>query len=229
MEDLLTSVVFGSFDYVRAEDGLLPFLRLAQDVHGGKPFKQELPDGTQATLEFWPWITESGAKPCEPDILIELAVPGRQPLLVLVEAKFRSPKSSEADPESECPNDQLARECDNLVRRVRPNQTPVLIYLTTDVDVPVGEIEDSIKEYVDDYGKSPPAMLWLSWRHMWVVTSASGNPVLRDLRAMLERLYLYVFHGVELPDTGGLRQWQYNKWQWVRSCDQRLTWRYNSE
>ena len=48
--------------------------------------------------------------------------------IILVEAKYKSGKSSEAD-DGEKPNDQLAREWDNLsVLARRKDLVPILIY-----------------------------------------------------------------------------------------------------
>ena len=62
MEDILTSNVFGLFQYLPAELGLLPFLALAEDETGNRPLA--FLAGEQACAcrsvdyEFWPWLEE---------------------------------------------------------------------------------------------------------------------------------------------------------------------------
>ena len=108
MEDLLTSNVFGLWRYISANFGLLQFLRTSQDVDGNPIY---LPlDDCKATLDFWPWLKEySDAKGAEPDVLVSLVYPSGEKLLILIEAKYLSGKSSFAD-KGETPNDQIARE-----------------------------------------------------------------------------------------------------------------------
>ena len=135
MEDILTSNVFGLLKYVPAREGLLKYLALAEEKDGKQPlvYLSSESELAQESLkyEFWPWWEESNCKGCEPDVAISLKIPGEQNLLVLIEAKYLSGKSSEADETTDKPNDQLATEWDNLyVRAGGLNNKPALIYLT---------------------------------------------------------------------------------------------------
>jgi hypothetical protein len=121
----------------------------------------------------------------------------------LVEAKYRSGKSSEKD-EGERPNDQLAREWGNL-KRLAENEAaePVLIYLTAGFCCPKTEIQDSQDELAKK-GQGRANICWLSWRHLSPVIEKSTIQILKDLKAMLRHLNLTFFEGfseVEVPAT----------------------------
>src|SRR5262245_43252051 len=116
MEDLLTSAVFGRLRYLPPEEGLLPFLWCAKYLDG----TSVLPEGLEVRevkYTFWPWWELPSSSSAEPDLVIELSGGNGDAILVLIEAKFRSFKSSEADLEIHAPNDQLAREWENLSYR----------------------------------------------------------------------------------------------------------------
>ena len=100
MEDLLTSMVFGTLQ-CSSPHLLGSILRSASTSDGTRPFAR-LPPIARATYRFWPAMLEEGCRFCEPDVLIDIEE-GR--LLPLVEAKFRSGKSSVA---REAPNEALA-------------------------------------------------------------------------------------------------------------------------
>ena len=142
MEDLLTSCVFGTLRYLPEDEGLLPFLRLAKTVEG-ETLLAVIPDGAKADYCFWPPLAEKGCLPCEPDVLLTITEPGGKKHLVLIEAKFRSGKSFEADDEKERPNDQLAKEWDNLESlATAEGAEPFLVYLTADFGCPVAQISE---------------------------------------------------------------------------------------
>jgi len=123
-EDILTSNVFGLLRYVSPQAGLLPFLACAKSVRGECPLGTSVDgrtaDAVTAEYDFWPrWPG------CEPDVVLAIQHDERK-FLVVVEAKYRSGKSSVAfgleepsddEPESEdqsesdwLPNDQLAKQ-----------------------------------------------------------------------------------------------------------------------
>src|SRR5687768_14982844 len=135
MEDLLTSAVFGRLRYLPLNEGLLPFLRQATYLDG----EMVLPAGarvTEARYTFWPWWKFGDSAGAEPDMVIELLTDAGD-YLVLIEAKFRSFKSSEPEPELVAPADQLAREWENLTHCCNEaNCRPLMIYLTADFAMP---------------------------------------------------------------------------------------------
>jgi hypothetical protein len=119
---------------------------------------------------------------------------------VLIEAKFRSSKSSWADNSSLVPTDQLAREWDNLrvVARAR-GARPFLIFLTPDGCCPVEDLASSLDELREKRRDLPdvPQILWLSWRSLNRLP-LHEDAVLRDLQLLLSRLDLTLFQGVRL-------------------------------
>ena len=206
MEDILTSNVFGLLKYVPTCEGLLKYLALAEDKDGKQPldYLSSVSELAQESInyEFWPWWEESNCKGCEPDVAISLKIPGKHNLLVLIEAKYLSGKSSKADETTDKPNDQLAREWDNLGVRAGLNNKPVLIYLTAHYIYPHQDIEEAKNEL----RKKRPnggdfAIYWLSWRHLYESCEDTGNPILNDLILLLERLGLKFFYGVKLEDV----------------------------
>lgn len=216
MEDVLVSNVFGLLRYIPPQDGLLPLLARAEaiDVEDDEdrfPLSTlnevDQATGAIAEFDFWPFWNEPECISCEPDVVIRIRDGRGRRLIVLIEAKFTSGKSSEANTLDERPNDQLAREWDNLVRIARRGQAePFLIYMTASIGVPAPEIEASVAEYL---AKRPgdsqkPRMLALSWRHIPEVFGSADHTILRDLCDLAKRMGLTYFHGVKVcgvPDA----------------------------
>lgn len=195
MEDILTSNVFGLLKYRPEEVALLPFLRLARTPEDVAPLA-DLPNGKTAEYEFWPkWSTATGVF-CQPDVVLRLTVPDGPRKLVLIEAKYRSGKSGEADYQEETPpNDQLAKEWDSLaIRAQKEGAEPFLLYLTADIGRPSEEIEASQTEYRQKYG-GEAKIVWISWRHLEACLLNTTDPILQDLRQVLWKLELYFFGG----------------------------------
>lgn len=197
MEDILTSNVFGLLKYLPAENGLLPFLSEAQTPDGVLPLA-DLPNGTRADYEFWPQWQRGNCAFCEPDVLVRLTLPDNSKKLVLVEAKLWSGKSAGADDQvgSVPPNDQLAKEWDNLTIYAQEEVAePILVYLTADLGRPSEAIQESTAEVRLKRG-SEATIAWLSWRHLEAFVAGTSDPLLRDLGAMLRKLTLFFFRGV---------------------------------
>ena len=206
MEDILTSNVFGLLRYIQPKEGILKYLSYAEDKDGNRPLKylsslSEIPQES-IEYEFWPWWEESGCIGCEPDLVLSIKIPDKKDLLLLVEAKYLSGKSSEADEDYDTPTDQLAKEWDNLSLRARADKsdkTPILVYLTAHYSYPRNDIDNAVVEFKE---KRPnwdePTIYWLSWRHLHNVCENSSTLVLVDLRYLLNRLNLQFFNGVAL-------------------------------
>lgn len=206
MEDVLTSNVFGLLRLMPLADGLLPFLRDAMLPDGTKPLEQ-LADDADVEFDFWPRFAEANCHPCEPDVVLRITGKGRPLQLVWIEAKYLSGKSSEECPDDDRPNDQLAREWDNLVRVARREHVePLLIYLTTDVGLPEREIAASESEYERKRGLDTAfTCAWLSWRDLPVALGDCGGLIARHLRMLASRLELHYFRGISRirPLDGG--------------------------
>ena len=127
-------------------------------------------------------------------------------------SKYYSGLSSEEDERPE-PNDQLARELDNLdiVSPVDLGWEPVLgivartlVFVTQDMGIPHRLLAQSLAEYKRKRGRDGD-IFWASWRFLPFVLeqslrkeSSSGNiAVLEDMRRLLLRKGLTMFRGVE--------------------------------
>lgn len=201
MEDVLTSAVFGRLKYVPPPDGLLRFLAEAKRLDGTKPLAH-LTGAFEIHYEFWPWLQKADCVGCEPDVLLKLKKGGEVEHLVLIEAKFRSGKSSEQGERHDVPVDQLAREWDNLTHLAKDQDaTAELVYLTADYGMPRGDIAVSEAAYVrtrPEWAREHPFRCsWLSWRHLWMLFDAAGDDVLCDLARLAERLGLVFFGGID--------------------------------
>ena len=233
MEDILTSNVFGLLRYVQPQQGILQYLGLAEDEDGKKPlgYLCSLSEVPQKSIEyqFWPWLKEPNCYGCEPDVVIKLEIPDKQDLLVLIEAKYLSGKSSEADESYDAPIDQLAREWDNLSVKANRDECPVLIYLTVHYAYPVQDINDAISEFRKKRPNgAKPVIYWLSWRHLTTVCESSHHPILNDIKLLLDRLGLTFFDGIALDYVN--IPWSFEvvfDWQ-VVSGIQKINWRFKS-
>ena len=231
MEDILTSNVVGLFKYMRPEEGILDYVSLAEDGDGKRPLQslsslREVPHSL-IEYKFWPWLEEQDCYGCEPDVMIKLEIPDKQKLLVLIEAKYLSGKSSEADEVDDTPTDQLAREWDNLsVMANKSGEHPVLIYLTAHYVYPYQDINDAISEFQEKRQNSvSPVIYWLSWRHLYKVCENSQHPILNDIKLLLDRLGLKFFDSIALDNVN--IPWSFEvvfDWQAVSEF-QNINWR----
>ena len=164
LEDLLTSNVFGIWRYLPAEAGLFQFLSTARNAAGAKL----LVERADRVMTFWPWLTEKAAHRVQPDLLIEIGNQSETDLLLLVESKYLSGKSSFPD-DGPLPSDQLAREMDNL-RRIanrRGIEEYALLYVTADTAFPHTDIQESTEELAAKTGDGDSERFyWTSWRYL---------------------------------------------------------------
>ena len=252
MEDMLTSSIFGTFKYHQYDDMLVTWLNEAC-LEDRKTFREIGKNITVDKIDFWPYWSESGCIPCEPDIVIYLSS-GQTKWLVLVEAKYRSGKSSEANDEEKDspPNDQLAKEWDNLTKRVLNHDTPEfgmipkMIYLTTGFAYPKMEIDASCKDFHKCTTHHNFECYWLSWRHLHSLLEKHRNSrQLEDLFALLQRFSLFFYHGFHeiidyqnkwsfLPFSFHNKKRQQINWEFIPFDFSNITefktiWRYNNE
>ena len=171
---------------------LLPFIANAVDDKGDHPL-ENVRETAAVNYEFWPYLSESDCHPCEPDVLLRISEHQGREFIVLIEAKYLSGKSSERD-ERERPNDQLAREHDNL-RLVadKEKRIPILIYLTAGLGFPEDEIEASKSELHHDRNITVD-FYWLSWRHLFPVIENAEEPVLKHLAQLMRKISLLFFN-----------------------------------
>ena len=209
MEDLLTSCFFGLLMLDKPSDGLFQFLADAIDPFGepSHPLRmlQEAEfDDANVKYMFWPKWDEPGCRACEPDLVLEIEN-SHSRIVVVVEAKYKSPKSSFGDITKDMPNDQLAREWDNLFElENRRSDGLFLVYLTADVGVPRNEIRDSIED-CKRFRKSSvrPKILALSWRQAG--PCLAGSSINQKLNQFMTHLGLTYFCGVHVPEVSPIK------------------------
>ena len=235
MEDILTSFVFGMIKYLPAKDALFPFLAKSEAQFGNRPlnFLLHETDTTKVDYEFWPRLEEKKCKPCEPDVLITITQqePKGSKIFILVEAKYRSEKSSYSD-ESEKPNDQLAKEWSNLKQKSEnQNATPYLVYLTADFGFPIEQINKSQQE-LEDKGRSKGEIYWLSWRHF---PSTEKSGIVKDIsKAIHNKLGLKLYEGISVPSVVPIT-WKFTKttisrpFKWSLNPVEKVKWSFNSK
>jgi hypothetical protein len=203
MEDILTSNVFGVFQFAAPETGLFRFLAKAKTVEDDCPFA--IFDSGQirkacVRYDFWPKWSR-----CEPDVVVNIQA-GDLSCLVCIEAKYRSGKSSQADEIEERPNDQLAKEWLQLAAEAEKKQAvPVLIYLTADVGCPRSQISDSLLELSRKAttGASTPVICWLSWRELPELFAGDSEKMLESAARLASRMELVFFQGIApVPPIG---------------------------
>ena len=105
MEDILTSIVFGVLQYVPPSKGIFPLLNLVEQSDSTQTPLRGLWDDSSVDYSFWESMkelhTESGidCEYCEPDLLLRISKSNGEKLVVLIEAKLWSGKSSFAGEE----------------------------------------------------------------------------------------------------------------------------------
>ena len=230
MEDLLTSDIFGCMRYLPTQNALIPFLQTACSLHGniliipGKVLRVH--------WSFWPWLKLAGRIPCEPDVILGLETEENHMHLILIEAKYYSGLSSEEDERAE-PNDQLARELDNLDavscatlgwRTHLEIASRALLFITQDMGIPRDLLVKSLSEYTRKRNKEGD-IYWTSWRFLPSILERSlqketiqeNKAVLEDMFTLLLRKGLIMFGGVEpvaeyftLPEFYGFTPTKYS-------------------
>jgi len=188
----------------------MPFLRTAVS------FKGKTLDINDPVLEvyctFWPWLTSPGCIPCEPDVVMGIETEGHRLHLIGIEAKYHADISSEEDERSE-PNDQLARELDNIndinIAALRWDSALIvasrnLLYVTQDMSMPRTTLATSLDEFTRKR-KIEGDIFWSSWRFLPVILenilknepNPTNRAVLDDMLKLLLRKGLMMFTGVE--------------------------------
>jgi hypothetical protein len=220
LEDLLTSDVFSACRYVRPNILLVPFLRQARGLNDQilGSFLNEQVKGTQ--YRFWPRLRLS-----EPDVLIAIESVSGGFFLVLIEAKYFSPKSSSVLGEeelevAETPHDQLAREYTDLLGAHDAFGIPAskvtgkaLVYVTLHRSFPRNSLEESLVEIVRfNPGAESINLFWTNWFELHPLVAQAKDTqelesvVLDDLRLLLERKCLLHFRGFKLNTIEGISE-----------------------
>lgn len=206
----MTSDIFGCMRYLPAGKALIPFLEMAYSLRGDV---LNIPSNIiRVHYSFWPWLKSAGRIPCEPDAVLGLETEEGHVHLILVEAKYYSGLSSEEDDRPE-PNDQLARELDNLDavtcatlgwRTHSKIASRVLLFVTQDMGIPRNLLVQSLAEYTRKRKKEGD-IFWASWRflpsileqNLEIENVTENRAVLEDMLTLLLRKELIMFGGME--------------------------------
>jgi len=225
MEDLLTSNVFGSIKYLEPEIGLLPILKSITDENGATPFStiMKLYD---VHYKFWTWLGEEKCKRCQPDVIVTFRLSDGKKRILVIESKYLSEKSSEADDIPERSNDQLAREFENAESLAGTTGIPILLYVTAHFGYPKEDIEESMSEH-HKKRQSTMSVYWISWRKMaGLYPNAKEDTILHDLVMVLRRMGLTFYEGISVPTIPNIT-WSFkaeNSWNWAQYDFQPLSW-----
>lgn len=211
MEDLLTSDIFGCMRYLPPQKVLIPFLGRAHSFHGNT--LTVLNKIIRVHYSFWPSIRLTDRNPCEPDVVLGLETESGHVHLILVEAKYYSEGLSSKEDEIAKPNDQLARELDNLdgvscaVLKWKTYLDVVsraLLFVTKDMGIPHDLLAQSLSEYTRKRHREGD-IYWVSWRflpsileqNIAIESNAEHMAVMKDILTLLLKKELTMFGGVE--------------------------------
>ena len=221
-EDLLTSNTFGLIKYMPEELVLLPFLSGAWNPLTKERLATMLNEVVGiSSWRFWPYLSHQGCENCVPDVEVIFRNADGSRTCLLVEAKYQSGKSSFASASDAPPNDQLAREFDNLSQMAQASEIAryCVVYITADYDCPTAEIDESASEFRSKRGYDP-AIYWLSWRYLPTILElpqAQSFDITIDLLALLRKMELTTFYRLRFADVRRPK-WQLqkskNSWAW---------------
>ncbi|RDU37089.1 hypothetical protein DRW41_10410 [Neobacillus piezotolerans] len=221
-EDILTSNVFGTLNYLSNGSLICSLLRNSLNVNNQTLHIEG--ENPHVRMWFWPRLERS-----EPDLLLSLKTDS-QTYLFLIEVKYFSGKSGE-DPEGiEAENilnqkfyDQLAREYWDLhsgslyekIGTEYKTAKKALIYLTLNHVFPKKDIENSLRTIREKTDFQNPKLYWLSWltfhneMSVWSPSSGGDSRIKEDLLRYLERKGIKSFGGFQLVDEE-LLNWKFH-------------------
>ncbi|MGG3805344.1 hypothetical protein [Metabacillus fastidiosus] len=248
-EDLLTSSVIGLFQYLSSHSYFQSVLESSVNLNGHQltfdsPVKE-------CSFVFWPKLENS-----EPDVLLRLKTESDSEILICIEAKYWSNKSSIEDQSIDLQDrtnsqrDQLAREIEdihkvNCLRYLNINKSKlnsiILIYLTNHTYLPREEILESIL-HVNGVHFQKGQLYWLTWREIHHSISKIKNfltlqdlKLLNDLKKLLEKKGLQSFNGFQhhVEEVSGINityNTASNSYSWNRQNDvEKLNWYYGGK
>jgi len=225
MEDLLTSDVFGTCKYLQPRELLIPFLKTSTSLDGHQLAVFLEDDIISVNYMFWPRLTKT-----EPDLLLQIQTDTEKDLLVMIEAKYLSGKSSASLDEYEleiasAPSDQLAKEYWDLVEYAKLTQMEnqkenaiYLVYVTAHRSIPVRSLIETQNE-IRKFHNQDVRVYWTSWIQLSqllceqvcdVNPFRTSNEMKKDLLFLLERKGLVRFTGVGMLEIPEEVRWRYH-------------------
>lgn len=218
-EDLLTSDILGCCSFLNYEELLKCVLKEATHFDDRKKLVVNEPVLSDQYI-FWPMV-KTGRARTEPDVIIILHHPENKCTLILIEAKYNSGKSSEADYNVDDVTDQLARELRIIEEQQLSAQlsgiegkeiiSKALVYVTADDIIPQKSLSDSASEFMKkargaNYKITMELPLyWLPW---WKIESIATkaehckfedktkNRIIRHIKDVLQTKKLSRFSGI---------------------------------
>lgn len=205
-EDVLTSSVIGMFQYLSSSFYLQLVLESSQNMSG--QLLQLNSPIQECSFIFWPKLENS-----EPDVLIHLTTEAGSRILICIEAKYWSDKSSYEDLSIDLQDrgnhqrDQLAREMEDIHSLNSGNgkwDEINLLYLTNHTAFPLDDIKASISHVKNDLPFNKEQIYWLPWRNIHYILSniktyltKQDSMLLGDLVKLLEKKELQCFSGFQ--------------------------------
>lgn len=205
----MTSSVIGPFQYLSSHTYFQKVLETCVNISG-----QQMTFGSpinECRFVFWPKLENS-----EPDLLIKVKTESGSEILICIEAKYWSDKSSHEDQLTDIhertsgQRDQLAREIEdihknNCMRYLNIDKNKmnnvVLIYLTNHTSFPREEVLESIL-HVNGVQFRKEQLYWVTWREIHNSISkiksfltVQDSKLLNDLKTLLEKKGLQSFNG----------------------------------
>ncbi len=207
---LLSSGMFGCLRYLPPEKGIIPFLQTACSLSGNR--LKTVTSVRAVHYVFWPSLHAAIRVACEPDVVIGLETEEGMHIVV-VEAKYHSDVSSRED-EGLLPNNQLARELDQLaaIRDTTALGWPArmevvshaLLFITKDTKIPADVMSAACSEFYRKR-KTRPDIFWTSWRFLPSILESNlatesvpeHQAVMDDMLRLLQRKWLIMFGGFD--------------------------------
>lgn len=214
-EDILTSTVFGTLKYIRAEMALIPFIESAFLYNSERTTLWEKLNSEGIELRcyrdveyvFWAWNQDHG----EPDLVLIFKnhVHGLDDLLLVIEAKFKSGKSGAEE------NDQLARYYEAVNNDIESfSESSVssfkgfkgyIIYLTeaeasSDIAATAQILQSRYSGIKDNIFHLRWHQLYKTLEEIYPFFSSFEKPIVDDLMKYMEKVGLRDFSGISLPN-----------------------------
>lgn len=245
-EDLLTSSVIGSLQFLSSPAFLIAVLQKAINIEGLHPeLNEEFQD---AQFYFWPRLPQS-----EPDVIVLLKTTTESMYVICIEAKYFSKKSSEEDMTVSIEErtlqqrDQLAREYEDIHTQefyrkfsINPSKVAgsILIYLTNDTAQPIEELKQSCSSIQISNNDPKHQLYWLPWKEFYNAIHQKLNTmynqdrkILNILRQFLEKKELICFTQAPPLHSVTLSTWVYhNSLNWsALQTHKPLSWKYGGD
>ncbi|MGG0186039.1 hypothetical protein [Bacillus rhizoplanae] len=233
-EDLLTSSVIGSLQFLSSPAFLVAVLQKAMNTEGQHPqLNEEVQD---AQFYFWPRLPLS-----EPDVIVLLKTSAETLYVVCIEAKYFSKKSSEEDKtvaieeRTVQQRDQLAREYEDIHTQefyrkfsINPSEIAgtILLYLTNDTALPVEELKQSSSSIQISNADQKHHLYWLPWKEFYSAIHQSSSTMINQDRRILDilRKYLEKKELVCFTQPAPLQSVTLSTWAYVPHSNKALDW-----